>query len=376
MSPPRRPRIARRAWLLLVGVAGLTAAAPSWSPPAHAAGPTVGRATPAETFAARVDLAVAAIRQRIAPEGEPRFVVWGRSEGARGNPTLRRDLARFAVAAEAIAAAARETGASPGEHAAALDGVLALLARYHAFITARWPVGASTEAVFAGVARAIATSRPANATAPTVADNPYLARVDDAIDDPAFRAAIRAVQPATVKLGGGSGVNLAPDGLVLTNAHVADALGNRLTVAFPDGRRFEGVTVAFDARLDLALLELRGARGLPVARLAARAPSAGIEIAVIGQPGTRSPEGAATGYQPWHVSTGTIRGFVDGSRTGDQHLGRTKHDAWTYWGHSGSPLFDRTGAVVGLHNSWDARTAMRHAVTWEAIAAFLAAAGR
>ena len=29
------------------------------------------------------------------------------------------------------------------------------------------------------------------------------------------------------------------------------------------------------------------------------------------------------------------------------------------------------GAVVALHNSWDSQTAMRHAVTWEAIVRFL-----
>jgi hypothetical protein len=34
-------------------------------------------------------------------------------------------------------------------------------------------------------------------------------------------------------------------------------------------------------------------------------------------------------------------------------IGRIRHDCWTYWGHSGAPLFDRTGSIVALHNSWD-----------------------
>ena len=92
---------------------------------------------------------------------------------------------------------------------------------------------------------------------------------------------------------------------------------------------------------------------------------------IVGQPGTRTPGGEPTGYQPFHVSVGQIRGFLD-DRNGDQGLGRTKHDAWTYWGHSGSPLFDAQGDIVALHNSWDSETAMRHAVTWEAITAFIA----
>lgn len=42
-----------------------------------------------------------------------------------------------------------------------------------------------------------------------------------------------------------------------------------------------------------------------------------------------------------------------------------------YWGHSGSPLFNEHGEIVAMHNSWDDRTAMRHAVTHEALAEFL-----
>ena len=95
---------------------------------------------------------------------------------------------------------------------------------------------------------------------------------------------------------------------------------------------------------------------------------------VIGQPGTRTPGGEATGYQPWHVSLGKIRGFR-GEPLGDQSLGGIKHDAWTYWGHSGSPLLDASGRIVGLHNSWDASTAMRHAVRHEAILEFMRRSG-
>jgi hypothetical protein len=72
------------------------------------------------------------------------------------------------------------------------------------------------------------------------------------------------------------------------------------------------------------------------------------------------------------VSLGSIRGFLP-DLLGKQSLGRTKHSAWTYWGHSGSPLFDTRGQIVALHNSWDSTTAMRHAVPWQAIRKFLSA---
>jgi V8-like Glu-specific endopeptidase len=47
------------------------------------------------------------------------------------------------------------------------------------------------------------------------------------------------------------------------------------------------------------------------------------------------------------------------------------HGCWTYWGHSGAPLLDANGKLVGLHSSWDDTTAMRRGVPLEAIRAFL-----
>lgn len=212
---------------------------------------------------------------------------------------------------------------------------------------------------------------PRDTTPRARGDNTYLAKVDAEISDPGLRRAIRRVQPATVRLGGGSGVNLAPGGLILTAGHVADRVGERFTVSFPDGRDFTGVTLVTDPHLDLALVELEGAADLPFARLSERAPEVGDPVVVIGQPGRRTPQGEPTHYEPWHVSVGRIRGFLP-DLLGAQSLGRTKHSAWTYWGHSGSPLFGADGRIVALHNSWDSRTAMRHAVPWEAIRQFLA----
>jgi hypothetical protein len=56
----------------------------------------------------------------------------------------------------------------------------------------------------------------------------------------------------------------------------------------------------------------------------------------------------------------------------NSEIGTLKHDAWTYWGHSGAPLLRRgDGSLLGLHSSWDDRTAMRHGVPLVAIKAFL-----
>merc|ERR1711971_724491 len=80
----------------------------------------------------------------------------------------------------------------------------------------------------------------------------------------------------------------------------------------------------------------------------------------------------ATNYPLIYTSCGKIVGTVRGSDPLDNSgLGGTKHNAWTYWGHSGSPLLNQFGFIVGLHNSWDERNGMRHAVTLEAIHWFL-----
>ncbi|MBK9031754.1 MAG: trypsin-like peptidase domain-containing protein [Myxococcales bacterium] len=284
------------------------------------------------TFATAAVAAEQDLRDRIAPRGQ--YVVWGREEADGGNPTLRADVLRFATVATALGAQAAAERAPTRARAAAAARLRALLDGYRGYIAGRWRISPGTATTFDRAAAAIerALAAPAPAVAPT---NPYLAKVDAAIADRAWRAAIRAVQPAVVKLGGGSGVNLAGVGLILTAAHVVDEVGREVTVRFPDGRAFAGVCTHLDADRDVALVALTGARELPVAHLAAAAPAAGDDVVVIGQPGTRTPDGDATGYQPWHVSVGTIRGFRTGSRTGEQHLGRTKHDAWTYWGHFG-----------------------------------------
>ena len=46
-----------------------------------------------------------------------------------------------------------------------------------------------------------------------------------------------------------------------------------------------------------------------------------------------------------------------GADEGVSHI----HSCWTYWGHSGAPLFDQRGSVCGLHSSWDDKNGARHA---------------
>ncbi len=55
-------------------------------------------------------------------------------------------------------------------------------------------------------------------------------------------------------LGVGSGVIWQPDGLIITNAHVATS--NKATVELSDGRVFDAVRTQFDPQQDLAALKI------------------------------------------------------------------------------------------------------------------------
>jgi S1-C subfamily serine protease len=372
------------------------------------------RSVPAEEAAelvrASARLTHRLLRDHLQPRnGERQFALYG-SEDANGvNQTLRGNIKAYGEDGARLGRiATRLAGSSEGVTEVVLQN-LRLLARYHQYIAQSWTISPGTESVFVGSRGNFVAALPASSakllrqatglefarlaeqispegklivakpapveSAPLVKEkslssNPYLKKIDEVVSDATVRQAIRAVQRACVRLPTGSGVNLMPDGLILTNAHVANKLGNRMRVEFPNGEMLESTCVAIDPHLDLALCQVEGGKDLPVAPLAGSPPKVGTPVTCIGQPGSYTPNGKPTGYKPFHVSSGVIRGLLD-NPLGSQKLGRAMHDAWTYWGHSGSPLFNDDGGIVALHNSWDSTTAMRRAVPYQAIAAFL-----
>ncbi|KLJ07592.1 hypothetical protein EMPG_16950 [Blastomyces silverae] len=99
-------------------------------------------------------------------------------------------------------------------------------------------------------------------------------------------------------------------------------------------------------------------------------------IICIGQPGSEDLESTTdrkTDYGLVEISHGAFRGMIPGADPCDNsEIGTLKHDAWTYWGHSGAPLLNKKdGRLIGLHSSWDDQTGMRHGVPLVAIEIFL-----
>lgn len=342
----------------------------------------------------------AILRADLEPrERDTVFTVRGQEDADGINWTLRQALADYRRDAEQLKTLGETSPASDSMLTRTALKNLRLVARFHNFIDEQWTITLETNKLFAGARDSLIDSIPQSrpdlrdklrtmsfaelarniqadgegVSASSVsrpATNRYLAKVDEAVADPKVREAIRKVQPACVRIDSGSGVNILPGGMVLTNAHVARSRGAVVTVEFPDGQKFNAKCVAIDPKLDLALCEFKPKEPMPFAEVAAAAAKTGTPVVCVGQPGVNTPEGEPTGYQPFHVSVGKIRGYLD-NPLGEQTLGRVKHDAWTYWGHSGSPIFDSAGHIVALHNSWDSTTAMRHGVPQQAIAKFL-----
>lgn len=330
--------------------------------------------------------------ERVRPRGT--FVIHGREAADGVNHTLRADLAALAADARALGAAAKRLDDRPAEVDAALRANLDLVAEYRQWMARRWSVTGGTAQRFDAAAAAcrealspeaverLKSPRPAAPAAAAVGGNKYLDQVD-VVKDPEHRAAIRRVQPACVavgtRTGGGSGVNLSPTGLVLTAAHCVEAAGGvgaAVSVEFPDGRRFAGQVSAVNAGFDLALVRLKDAADLPTARVADQPAEVGDWLACVHQPARSYGGTAYPRHKPWHVSEGRVRGRRDDPLTDQRkNLGAVWYDCWTFWGTSGAPLFNDRGELVGVHNTWNSKTADRHGVPQEAIRAFLVKAG-
>ena len=138
----------------------------------------------------------------------------------------------------------------------------------------------------------------------------------------------RTVKVKSGSLGVGSGVIWQPDGLIITNAHVATS--NLATVELADGRVFDAVRTQFDPQQDLAALKIV-ATNLTAATIGnSEALRVGELVLAVGNPFADS--GA--------VTTGII--YANNPRA-------VMADLRLYPGNSGGPLADCQGLVVGIN---------------------------
>lgn len=149
----------------------------------------------------------------------------------------------------------------------------------------------------------------------------------------------RPSPPEEPRRGSGSGFLIREDGLVVTNAHVvADA--ERIQVRLQDGRRFEAKVIGQDRRVDLALLQLEGARGLPVLALGdSNRLRVGEFVLALGHP---------FGLEQT-VSFGIVSRKGAPLQVAAPGFDYIQTDASVNPGNSGGPLVNMAGEVVGIN---------------------------
>ncbi|MCB9681020.1 MAG: trypsin-like peptidase domain-containing protein [Alphaproteobacteria bacterium] len=138
----------------------------------------------------------------------------------------------------------------------------------------------------------------------------------------------------------GSGVIIGRDGVVLTNAHVV-AGARSINVHLLDGRAFEADVVAQDPSIDLAVLNLTGAHGLPVI------PVGDSSDLLLGEPVIAIGNPFGLGLT---VSTGVVASTGRDVNVGDGPVQTyIQTDAAINPGNSGGALVNIHGELIGIN---------------------------
>lgn len=167
--------------------------------------------------------------------------------------------------------------------------------------------------------------------------------------NPFFFGDIEEGQKQKVSIGGGSGIIVHPDGLILTNKHVVFDPDAEYTVITIDGEEHSAKVLSRDPINDVAVIKIN-VKGLPAVRLG---NSSKLEL---GQ--TVIAIGNALGMFSNTVSKGIISGLsrsisaslgTDGAM---EHLrGVLQTDVAINQGNSGGPLINLDGEVIGINTA-------------------------
>jgi serine protease Do len=179
----------------------------------------------------------------------------------------------------------------------------------------------------------VAAAEPTDMTGAVSQVEPAVARLDTTIN---YQHAI----------GAGTGIILDAGGVLLTNFHVVQ--GADSITATIGGRPFAADLVGFDRSADIAVLQLRGAGGLPVAQIGDSGTlAAGDPVVALGNAsGSNSPLTHEAGQVVGFGRTISAKDELTGSAT--QMNGLIEFAAPVRAGDSGGPLVNKSGQVVGV----------------------------
>ena len=146
--------------------------------------------------------------------------------------------------------------------------------------------------------------------------------------------------------GGGSGVVISADGLIMTNHHVIDN-STQVRVVFEDGRMYESEIIGSDRLTDIGLLKISALNLVPISIGNSEALKVGDLAVAIGHPLTL---GAAPTVTTGVVSALERRLDVGGEamNSGVTLFGLIQTDAPITRGSSGGALINSNGELIGI----------------------------
>ena len=174
-------------------------------------------------------------------------------------------------------------------------------------------------------------------------------------------AMVAQVSPAVVNIdaqmgyqsavGAGTGIVLDPSGVVLTNNHVIAGATGLTAVSVANGQSYEVDVLGFDRSHDVAVLQLRGADGLPAANIGNSSRVA------VGDPVVAMGNAGGHGGTPSAVP-GRVIGLNQTVSAADELTGSTetltnmiKADTAIRPGDSGGPMVNAAGQVIGMNTA-------------------------
>lgn len=146
----------------------------------------------------------------------------------------------------------------------------------------------------------------------------------------------------------GSGFIINENGLVVTNAHVANEAAKKIIVTLSDGSRYEAKLIGADMLSDIALLKIKADREFPYAEFG------NSDSVIVGEWAIAigNPFGLFTASQP-SVTVGVIsavdRDFRPNPNKPRVYLDMIQTDAAINQGNSGGPLVNSAGKVIGIN---------------------------
>ncbi|BBX98810.1 serine protease PepA [Mycobacterium lacus] len=150
-------------------------------------------------------------------------------------------------------------------------------------------------------------------------------------------------------VGAGTGIVIDPNGVVLTNNHVISGATDISAFSVGDGRTYGVDVVGYDRTQDVAVLQLRGAGGLPTAAIGGGV-SIGEPIVALGNTGGAG--GTPRAVPGRVVALGQTVQASDSLTGAEETLsGLIQVDAAIAPGDSGGPIVNNAGQVVGMNTA-------------------------